>query len=251
MKKFISPGFAVGLVLLLVAAMVLAQPRASASSALYNILYDLRPLSPSEGTALQRWARGTLSSGTGSTYRVSNLSRAIRQLSHGRNAVLAYVRGEGRLALYGLGVSDADIGPMKAPFDRAAPGPLATPQNRDIPVLNAIDPASRISLLTAQTTLRKDGTWMRTCVAFTNKAEKTAKKIVFGYQILDVFKKPVNGSEWAREGTFSPGVEIRPKKSDCLILGTGTKPEDAFLRGAHLELSVHKVVYDDGSSWTP
>ncbi|MDQ2857177.1 MAG: hypothetical protein M3R53_00825 [Candidatus Eremiobacteraeota bacterium] len=188
-----------------------------------------------------------------------------------RQAVLWWLQGNGRSALYNRGASDDQIGPPRSGIDNGAgPAPTATPNPwRDLKLASATldtgTPASQIVLLGGFAGAKRDGTSAMACVSFKNVAAATATRVVFTFPLLGPGGDVLAALTLDRRGTFSSGVGImsydslsdatqnsgvqnRGYSDNCTTL-TNAIAAVPILKARFATYRVTRVEYSDGSVW--
>lgn len=240
------------------------------STALVHVLRSIQKLDWPRTTSLQDWARGAATTPSNPFFPHERVEVQINALrSSDRNAVLAWLRGEGREHLYRRGASDTDIGPCKKPIDSASCSAhvFETTMRTLQFALGAPQPESNIEVEGGFAVVTKDGTEEVHCLSFKNVSPKTATQVTFGYTLY-----AHNGTEAlehgtnVRSGTFSTGITIAgPKdysgykdatsgighsglKDNCWKTSTKVAKLSTIQAGT-LALRVRAVQYADGTSW--
>jgi hypothetical protein len=258
------------------AAIVLAtgfasmQPaRAMPSDDLGQVLSTIRSLFTTDFDNLVEWAHHGTPRTDDPSFQPEKVENQILDLdSDDRDAVLSWLRGHGRHALYSQGASDSDIGPpRKSIDDEATPKPTQNPW-RNIPLAsNSLDAAPRgnIQILGGFAAIKRDGTATIVCVSFKNLDTRVANRIVFSFPLLDSNGDNLGVLTLDRSGEFTPNVDINTFDSMQTWQAGGIGPTRAMMDGcvqrnlptAALPLlqartagyRVVGVYYVDGSSW--
>jgi hypothetical protein len=258
------------------AAIVLAtgfasmQPaRATPSDDLGAVLSTIRDLWSSDFNNLVRWAHHGTPRPDDPAFQPEKVEVKILDLdSDDRDAVLSWLRGNGRGELHTQGASDSDIGPPRKDIDDfATPKPTPNPW-RNIPLAsNSLDAAPRgnIQILGGFAAIKRDGTATIVCVSFKNLDTRVADRIVFTFPLLDGNGDNLGTLTLDRSGEFSPNVDINSFNSMQTWQAGGIGPTRAMMDGciqrnlptAALPLlqartagyRVAAVHYVDGSSW--
>jgi hypothetical protein len=257
---------ALALSVLFVCALV-AMPKAGAqSSALVNVLTETQQLSNNDFTTLCTWARNGASAPFNNYFQPQKTQSDILALADkDRQAVLWWLQGNGRSALYARGASDYQIGPRRAPADKSAtPAPAAW---RQITLATATlngDVQGPIQILGGFAAVKRDGTAAIACVSFKNVSKITARRVVVDFPLLDAQGSTVGTLTLDRNGEFSPGTVIasyadfstwqqggigpRGYADNCIqkTLATAALP---ILQARTAGYNVRRVEFDDGSSW--
>ncbi len=241
---------------------------ADASQALQNVLSEIQGLSDSDFGKVVTWARNGAPQPFMTAFQPEQTQGDILNLQKDdRFAVLYWLRGSGRSALYARGATDSQIG---ARDPRRGPSPTPTPNAwRNLPLATASldgNVQGNVKVLGGFAAARRDGRGAVACVSFTNVASKVANDIVFEFPLLSDSGVELGKLTLDRKGEFSPNVAImtfgqlsdwqqgsigpRGRGDNCVEreLGTAALPIlEARLAGYRI---VH-VTYDDGTSWTP
>ncbi len=248
---------------------VLAMPRpahAAPSTQLGNVLAEMRGLSYSDFTALATWARNGAPAPFFSSFQPQATQGDILKLDGpDRRAVLSWLQGNGRSALYARGASDSDIG-SRDPTS----GPVATPTPnpwRNVPLASSSlegNVQGAIDVIGGFAAARRDGTAAIACVSFKNVAPKTATRVVFEIPLLNDAGQELGKLTIDRSGEFSSNIDImsyaslsdwqgnsigpRSRMDNCIqrTLPTAAMP---ILEARVAGYRVVRVVYADGSSW--
>jgi hypothetical protein len=181
-----------------------------------------------------------------------------------RDAVLSWLRGNGRAALHAQGANDSDIGGQR-PVD---PKPVATPNPwRNIPLATATLEGSTqhgLQIIGGFAAVKKDGKSAIACLSFKNVDPRVATRILFDFPLLGDGGQPLGNLTLDRTGTFSPNIDIHSYESMEQWQGKGVGPVRSFnegcvqrdlptaaipfLQARSIGYSVVRVDYADGSS---
>jgi hypothetical protein len=156
--------------------------------------------------------------------------------------------------------------PTRSPSPSPSPTPTPNPYRSlkfGTPTLGA-EPAGKILVLDGWVAVKRDGHGAHACVSFKNEGSVTATRVLFEFPLMDHGGMQVAKLTLDRNGTFSPGIDIRGWSSldawqrgsnrgydeNCTGLRVGVA---AFpLLGARLATyRILRVDYADGTSWTP
>jgi len=242
--------------------------RAAPSDELGQVLSTVRSLFTTDFDHLVEWAHNGTPRTDDPSFQPEKVENQILDLDYqDRDAILSWLRGHGRDALYSQGASDSDIGPRKSVDRDAAPKPTPNPW-RNIPLAsNSLDAAPRgnIQILGGFAAIKKDGTATIVCVSFKNLDTRVADRIVFTFPLLDGNGDNLGTLTLDRSGEFSPNVDIDSFNSMETWQAGGIGPTRAMMDGciqrnlptAALPLlqartagyRVAAVHYVDGSSW--
>jgi len=186
-----------------------------------------------------------------------------------RQAVLWWLQGNGRSALYGRGVTDAQIGPLRSGVDPgAAPATPAPNSWRDLKLASATlgdaAPPSGIAILAGFAGALRNGTRATACVSFKNVAAVDASEVVIEFPLLDAGGNAVGKLTLDRRGSFSPGIGIMTYDSlqDFIQSGFGNRgfadncatvqngiAAVPILTARYATYRITRVVRADGSVW--
>jgi hypothetical protein len=250
-------------------------PYPQPSYALLNALTAVQGLSVGDATQLQSWARsGNLRPPSPIFTSLDQVEAQIAAMSAPeQNAIVAWINGGGRGALYARNVTDSQIGPCKFPIDPPSCSSGSAPNKqtsdwRSIPF--ALGPganaASGIAIDGGFAVVKNDGTAETHCLTFRNTSPKTATAITFGYQLYGASDNLLNAGSTQRTGTFSTGVAIAGPASfsDYTSVKSGVGNKDtlqncwsqtsglaniAFLQATYMTIQVTSVNYSDGTTW--
>lgn len=247
-----------------------AQFSRTPSYELVQTLGTLRNLSSSSFQQVLWWARNPQDPGI-TVPDWNNAEHQVMRLGgHDREAVLSWLTGKGRHALYARGVTDAMIGPRRS-VDTAYAPPTPNPLEKyhvsqlvSSTMRGSEPPKSGIDVLKGFALVAKDGTKAIVCVSFKNLSEKTAKTVHFVFPLLDAQGESVGNIDFERKGTFSPNIAIdgpaaassyfepgmshRGVFDNCVTSDQGTAALP-LLQTRHVTYKVAGVTYSDGSSW--
>lgn len=241
---------------------------AAPSSALVNVLTEIGNLSNGDFHRLVTWARSGATPPVFASNSLTNAESDVSQLGNGdRNAVLQWLAGAGRAALYARGVTDSQIGWRNPP---SGPAPTPTPNPwRNLPLATGSldgNVQGNIQVLGGFAAAQRDGRAVIACVSFQNTAAKTASEVDFEFTLTGNEGTVLGKLTLDRKGKFSPNVGIysydslsgwqqgsfgpSSRMDNCVQrkLGTAALP---ILEARYAGYRVAKVVYDDGTSWTP
>jgi hypothetical protein len=236
------------------------------SSALVSVLGEIQQLSSSDFSSLVSWSRNGAPTPMTSYFTLDRAKTDILNLGdRDRQAVLWWLQGNGRSALYSRGASDYQIGPRRAPVDASAsptPGPW-----REIPLASAsldADVEGQVQILGGFAAVRRDGTAAIACVSFKNISPMTARRIVFEFPLLDKEGGVLGKLTLNRTGEFSSNIDImtyagfsdwntssmgpRGRADNCIQknLATAATP---ILQAHAASYRVVRVEYDGGTVW--
>ena len=243
--------------------------RADASDDLRQVLSTLRNLGQGSFANVVAWAANGAPQ---VLIPIRDYEQAEAQIlnlgSDDRQAVLWWLRGNGRSALYARGATDDAIGPLRSGVDSgAAPAATATPNPwRDLKLASATlgggTPASNIVLLGGFAAAKLDGTSAKACVSFKNVAPMAAVRVLFSFPLLDSGGNVVATLKLDRKGLFSPNVDIASYQSlsdsqgfgnrnyaDNCATVTNAVAAVPILTARFATYRVTRVEYADGSAW--
>lgn len=252
-------------------AIIVPVPAKSAPSGFLSLtLMSMRSLSDSQFAALVHWARaGAASPRLGDpAYRVeADIVRTLNEPD--RQAMLVFLRGGGRSALYARGATDSDIGsrkPVNVPPATPAPTPTPNPYRSlefGSPTIGGA-PTGNVVVLGGWASVKRDGRGARACISFKNADSRTATRVLFEFPISDDAGAPLAQLELDRRGTFSPGIDIngwgsmaswqsgqhRGYDENCASVSTGV-PALPLLAARFATYRILRVEYADGTFWAP
>ncbi len=240
------------------------------SSELVNALAGVRALSDSSFAQLVWWAPNPIDPGI-TVPDWNNSERQILQLKrHDRDAVLQWLTGNGRKALYARGATDAMIGARDPASFGASPGatPAARSRYRTLPLtsdaLRSGVPPSGIVVNGGFALIARDGTKAIVCLSFTNVADRTATQVRFTFPLLDVNGANLGALSLVRTGEFSAHVAINGPPDANTYINNGPGPRAMFdncvvadqgtaalplLQTRYVTYAISAVRYADGSVW--
>ena len=247
------------------------------SYALINALTAIQSLNSGQAGQLQFWAQqGNLQPPNPIVTPVDQIEAQIAAMyPPDRNAIVAWLTGGGRGALYTRNVTDAQIGACKFPIDppSCAGGAPPTTQPTDwrtIPFALApgADTSSGIVIDGGFAVIKNDGTAETHCLTFRNTSAKTAVEVTFRYSLYGASDNMLSNNTNVRAGTFSTGITIAgpPTFSDYQTAKGGVGNRDrlqncwatnagianlGYLQALYMAIQVSGVKYDDGSVWPP
>ncbi len=243
--------------------------QADASDALQHVLEQVRFMGGSDFSSLVKWARNGTPKPDDATFQPQKVEVDILNLGDGdRNALLYWLQGKGRSALYAQGASDSEIGPRRD-FEAAAatPSPNAW---RNIPLATAsLEGGSQgpIQILGGFAAVKRDGTSGIACLSFKNVAPQVANHVLFEFPLLSEYGQELGKIVLDRHGEFSPNVDIVSFNSMAQWQGNGGGPRGSygagciqrdlptaalpFLQARATGYHVVRVDFADGSSWPP
>jgi len=186
-----------------------------------------------------------------------------------RSAVLSWLRGNGRSALYDRGATDSMIGVMRAPGDRGggtASSALSKYRVMKIssPTLGNPPPEGGIDVTGGFALIAKDGTKAIVCVSFKNVAAVTANAVHFKFPLMSANGETLGTIDFNRTGEFSPNIAINGPPDANTYFDSGFSHRDAFnncvtssqgtaalplLQAHYVAYKVASVTYTNGSSW--
>jgi hypothetical protein len=253
-------------------AIVLPAPaKPAASGFLGLVLMSTRNLSDSQFASLVHWARAGAASPKFSdpAYRVEfDILRTLDEPD--RHAMLVFLRGGGRSALYARGATDADIGSRRpVNVGPATPAPTPTPNPyRSLefgsPTIGGA-PVGNVVVFGGWAAVKRDGRGAHACISFKNADSRTATRVLFQFPISDDAGAALAQLELDRRGTFSPGIDIhgwgslaswqggtgnRAYSENCTGVSTGVAALP-LLAARFVTYRILRVEYADGTSWTP
>jgi hypothetical protein len=200
----------------------------------------------------------------------NNAEHQIMQLKHkDRDAVIAWLSGKGRQALYARGATDKQIGPSRI-NDNGSSGSSSTVPLTNYRIMPLSSPTldatttGNIQVTGGFALIKKDATMAAICLSFINHAPQVASSVQFAFALMDKQGDTLTTLPFTRTGTFSPNVAIngprdansylngafgpRGAYDNCLVL----KPGMAALPLAQARFVSYKVTavhYANGSRW--
>jgi hypothetical protein len=184
-----------------------------------------------------------------------------------QQAILVFLRGGGRSALYARGATDWEIGsrnPANVPPPTPAPTPTPNPYRSLVfgsPTIGGTT-AGKIAVLGGWAAVKRDGRGARACISFKNTDSRTAKRVLFQFPITNKDGAVLTELKLDRRGTFSPGIDIRGWGSlegwqqgqhrgydeNCTSLSTGIAALP-LLTARFATYRILRVEYANGTSW--
>lgn len=258
-------------VVALVAIGVVAFPvhaSAAPSAALRTVLTTLRNLSDQDFDKVLVWARNGTPRPTMSMIFADQKAEAdILALGQAdRAAVLQWLRGNGRSALYDRGATDAQIGNR-----RPASGPVSTPTPNPWRALEFGSPTvggapiGNIVVTGGWAAVKRDGRGAAACISFKNTGPREATRVLMEIPIVDDAGTQLAALPLDRHGTFSSGIDIngwsdasgwqagvghRGFNDNCTSISTAV-PALPLLAARFATYHLLRVEYADGTFWTP
>lgn len=242
--------------------------KADPSPALKNVLATLRYLDDASFAVVVQWAKAYQPP---PNYPTSPAEQAEQQIGNlgdsDRSAVLSWLRGNGRSALYNQGADDSQIGPPRVGAD-STPSPSPTPDPyREIRLTTAtLDQTTtgNIQVLGGFALARRDGTSATACISFKVVGPVTATRVVFEFPLLDANGNVLGTLKLDRTGTFSPGIGImtysdfgswrsttnRGYDSNCATITPGVAALP-IIQARYATYRVTHVEFANGTSWPP
>jgi hypothetical protein len=267
----IRRGAAVLAIVALVAGLFFTEPATvrAQSGALVSVLSEIQALSTSDFAALAAWAKNNAPAPFSSVFTLDKAKADILALNDkDRQAVLWWLQGNGRSALYSRGASDYQIGPRRSPVDGGTASPTPGPW-REIPLASATlegGVQGKIQILGGFAAVKRDGTAAIVCVSFKSLSPMTARRIIFEFPLFDEQGNALGTLTLERNGEFSSNVSIytydsfndwqqgalghKGRGDNCIqkTLPTAAVP---LLQARTASYRVMRVEYDGGSVWTP
>lgn len=260
--------FAIALLAAAVLAVVAVRPAAAGpSSSLSSALGTLKSLSDTQFERVLYWARN---GAVRPSVPMTPEQRAETQVddlgSADRSAVLGWLRGGGRTALYDRGAADGDIGPRR-PVSMTASSPTPDPY-RALDFASATlgnEPAGHIDVYRGFAAAKRDGKAAIVCVSFKNTAARVARRVIFDFSVLGAQGRELGTMHLDRRGEFSPGIDIngwstlsdwqgglghRGYGDNCSLLQQSVAATP-LLHAKSVSYRITRVEYADGSSWAP
>lgn len=245
-----------------------AQASPGPSAQLMQTLTTIRDLDNSSFQHLVSWSNSPRFPDT-TNRDWKNAAQEIMMLdSRDRSAVLSWLRGNGRSALYARGATDSMIGVMRAPGDRGGGESSALSKYRAMkissPTLGNAPPEGGINVTGGFALIAKDGTKAIVCVSFTNVAAVAASAVHFKFPLVGANGDTLGTIDFNRTGEFSPNIAINGPSDANAYFDPGFSHRDAFkncvtssqgtaalplLQTRHVAYKVAGVTYTNGSSW--
>lgn len=245
---------------------VQAPPLARAAAPVYQVLSSLQALGNTSFEKVVAWAHRGAPAAFGA-FDYQQAEAAINALgSSQRSAVLQWLTGNGRWALYALGVPNSAIGPARPGADSPLPTASPNPWRELQFVTDSLgDPAvpGPIQVSGGFGAARRDGKSVMGCVTFTNTAPQAATSIVFSFSLKDGNGNLVGTIPFVRTGTFSTGIGIHTWDSfsswnsglanggyaaNCVTKNSGVAALP-IIEARFMTYSVRSVTFADGTTW--
>jgi len=242
--------------------------KADPSPALKNVLATLRYLDNPSFAAVAQWAKAYQPPPNYPTSPAEQAEQQIGNLGNSdRSAVLSWLRGNGRSALYNQGADDSQIGAPRAGADYA-PSPSPSPnQYRELRLTTAtLDQTTtgNIQVLGGFALARRDGTSATACISFKVVGPVAATRIVFEFPLLDANGDVLGTLKLDRVGTFSPGIGImtysdfgswqstsnRGYDDNCTTIKPGVAAMP-IIQARYATYRIMHVEFANGTSWPP
>jgi hypothetical protein len=227
------------------------------------VLSNLQQLSDNAFNNVMQWARDEAPRPSNSNTPARAVEQQISDLEWSdRSAVMNWLTGAGRAALYARGASDSDIGSRRpAATPQATPNPyrllnFASPSLNDAPI-------GHIAILGGFAAVRNDGTSAIVCVSFRNISQKTATRVEFDFPLVGGGGRTLATLHLDRTGEFSPNVDIngwnsltdwqagighRGYNDNCTTVTRNTAA-NPLLHAQSATYGVTRVEYRNGSVW--
>ncbi|MEO6834658.1 MAG: hypothetical protein ABI231_01950 [Candidatus Tumulicola sp.] len=260
--------FAVAFLFVAAVAAAAVRPAAAAPSpSLSSVLGTLRSLSDVQFERVTYWARNGSARPFVSATPDQRAEAEIADLgSADRNAVLRWLQGDGRSALYDRGAGDGDIG-SRRPNGMTPSSPTPNPY-RPLDFASATlgnASAGHIAVYGGFAAAKRDGKAAIVCVSFKNTSSLVARRVLFDLPIADKQGRELGALQLDRRGEFSPGIDIngwstlsdwqggighRGYGDNCTLLEQSIASAP-LLHAASVSYRVTRVEYADGSVWVP
>ncbi len=250
------------------AALGAARAHADASPGLVSVLTEMRALSDSDFKRVVVWASNkTPPTPIESSFQPDKAETDIVSLEDAdRRAVMSWLQGKGRTALYAQGVTDEQIGPK---YRLVSPAEAATLNAwRGLPLVNsALDGRvqGRTQILNGFAAAKRDGTAFIACVSFKNLALLPATRVVVDFPLLSAADQALGDLVLDRRGEFAPGTDVagyaslsewqqnapgaRLRGENC-IERQFTEPALPLLQARLASYRIVHVEYAGGTSWS-
>jgi len=248
-------------------AVGLCAPKPAAATPSYPlgvVLSSLQQLSDQAFANVQQWAYDQAPRPANGNTPAKAVEQRISDLQWAdRSAVMTWLTGGGRSALYARGASDADIGSRRP--GRPQPTPTPNPYrllNFASPTLDE-RPIGHIRILGGFAAVRNDGTAAVVCVSFRNVSPKMATRVVFDFPLLGAGGRTLATLHLDRQGEFSSGIDIngwsslgdwqsgighRGYNDNCATIERNVAATP-LLHAASATYTVTQVEYRNGSVW--
>lgn len=244
--------------------------RYSPSQALVNSLVTLKNLSDSSFQQVVWWAANP----SDPNITVPDWNKAEHQIMQlkrkDRDALLSWLNGNGRQALYERGATDTLIGPQRIAdsgfVNSTTPSPSAQYRIMPLttPALNTASSPSGIQITRGFALVKKDASRAVVCLSFVNHATNAANAVEFAFPLIDKQGDTVATLTFTRKGTFSPNIAIngptdanaylngafgpRAAYDNCLVSAPGAAALP-FARTRFVSYKVTGVRYANGTAW--
>ena len=236
------------------------------SPSLLSVLNEIRALSDNDFRKLYRWGNSDpLFPPVAAPSQPDQTEEDILALDKpDRRALLAWLQGKGRSALYARGATDEEIG---AKYRLISPAPVETPSGwRGVPITPG--PWSRkvqggTQILSSFVAVSTDGTSSIACVSFKNVARSVATRIVIDFLFLAANGEKLGEVILDRHGSFLPNSDVMgyaslaefqrsgdPRSENCVLEQLST-PALPFLQARIAGYAVARAEYADGTVWPP
>jgi hypothetical protein len=266
MKRFIVAAFL--FVAVCAGAFSAPRPAVAQSRELLNVLSMINQLSDANFGSVIRWARSGAPSPGWAMYDPQRTESYILGLRNDdRSAVLSWLTGSGRWALYARGANYNQIGWRDVTaYGAATPTPAPFPW-RELDFASAtLDGGVQggVDVTGGFGAARRDGTSVIACVSFKNVAQKTANRVVFDFALLDNNGQRLGELTFDRRGEFSPNVGIHTYLNFAQwaggLVNNGYAQNCKELKRSTMMIPVREarmvgyrivyVGYDDGTNWS-
>jgi len=156
--------------------------------------------------------------------------------------------------------------PTASPRPTPRPTPTPNPYRRlefGTPTLGG-EPVAKIAVLGGWAAVKRDGRRAQACISFKNEASVAATRVLFEFPLTDQSGEKVAVLKLDRQGTFSPGIDIRSwpdmaswqhyshrgyaENCTSTEVGVAALP---LLKAHYATYQILHVEYANGTSWVP
>jgi len=241
---------------------------ARASAPIYQALDSVKNLSDASFAKVVAWAKQGGPAVFAPVWDYQQAEAGINGLAASQRwAMLQWLSGNGRGALYAQGVTNSDIGRNRPGADYPVATPTPDPWRQVQFATDTFDaaPSGPIQVSAGIAGAKRDGTSIVACVTFANTAPQAATDILFAFTIKDGNGDTVGTMRLDRKGTFSTGIGIhtwdsyaswraqsgnRGYNDNCVKKESGVAALPV-LEARFITYSVKSVTFADGTTWAP